>query len=248
MSGKSIAKVSILVLLALALLAFPAQTQAGGYCGRYYTVQWGDTLGGIATLCGTTVSAIYAANPGLSGYLYAGQIIVIPDGGCYYNCPPPPTTRSYTVMWGDTFASIAQKFGVSVSALWSANPQIPNINYIYAGQVIYVPGAPPIVIVPVATDPPPLSYGTVPAGSDFGKVYLSNRAKADVYVSLQGTATDGTRIIREYPVSGNSNAKIPAGWYLYVAWVGGEKFEGTFRLAAGDQVTITFYKGKVMVQ
>jgi len=247
MSRKSFAKVTILALLALALLVFPAQTQAGGYCGRYYVVQWGDTLGGIASLCGTTVSALYAANPGLSGYLYAGQTIVIPDGGCY-TCPPPVSSGTYTVQWGDTFASIAQKFGISVSALWSANPQIPNINYIYAGQLIYVPGYSPITIVPVTTEPPPLSYGSVPAGSDFGKVYLSNRANGDVYVSLQGTAKDGTRIIREYPVSGNSNAKIPAGWYLYVAWVGGEKFEGTFRLTAGEDVTITFYKDKVTVQ
>lgn len=247
MSRKMFVKALIFALLALTLLAFPAQSQAGGYCSRYYVVQWGDTLGGVATLCGTTVSAIYAANPGLSGYLYAGQTIVIPDGSCY-TCPPPTSNGTYTVQWGDTFASIAQKFGVGVSALWSANPQIPNINYIYTGQVIYVPGSTPIVIVPVATDPPSLSYGTVPAGSDFGKVYLSNRAKADVYVSLQGTATDGTRIIREYPVSGNSNAKIPAGSYLYVAWVGGEKFEGTFRLAAGDDVTITFYRDKVTVQ
>lgn len=247
MSRTTFAKISILSLLAVALLAFPAQTQAGGYCGRYYVVQWGDTLDAIAWRCGTTVSAIYAANPGLSGYLYAGQTIVIPEGSCY-SCPPPASTGTYVVQWGDTFASIAQKFGVSVSALWSANPQIPNINYIYAGQLIYVPGVPPIVIVPVATDPPSLSYGTVPAGSDFGKVVLSNRAKADVYVSLQGTATDGTRVIREYPVSGNSNAKIPAGWYLYVAWVGGEKFEGTFRLVAGDDVTLTFFKDKVTVQ
>ncbi|MCC6298189.1 MAG: LysM peptidoglycan-binding domain-containing protein [Anaerolineales bacterium] len=247
MSRKTLLYVVVLGLFLLATFANATQAQAGGYCSQYYVVQWGDTLGGIAALCGTTVAALYAANPGLSGYLYAGQTIVIPVGGCYA-CPLPAPSGAYIVQWGDTFAGIAQKFGVSVSALWSANPQISNVNYIYVGQIVYVPGYAPIVITPVETDPPPLSYGSVPAGSDFGKVYLSNRANADVYVSLQGTAADGTRVIREYPVNGNSNAKIPAGWYLYVAWVGGQKYEGTFRLVAGEDVAIVFYKDKVTVQ
>jgi LysM repeat protein len=46
---------------------------------------------------------------------------------------------SYTVVAGDTFSEIAQRCGVSQSALWAANPQIANINLIYPGQVLVIP-------------------------------------------------------------------------------------------------------------
>jgi len=250
MSPKTFTQVSVLIVVLVTFLADPGNAQAGGVCGGTYVVERGDTLNTIAARCGTTVSAIYAANPGISGYLYAGQALTLP-GSNYANpcnCPPSGYGSTYIVRYGDTFSGIAMWYGVSVSALWSANPQIVNINYVYPGQVIYLPGSSPITIVPVTTEPPALSYGIIPAGTDYGKVYLSNRAKADAYVSLQGTIKDGSHIIKEYPVSGNMNAKIPAGWYTYVAWVGGEKFVGQFRLSPGADVTITFYRDKVVVQ
>src|SRR3970282_2912062 len=49
-------------------------------CAQYITVQWGDTLSGIAAQCGTTVKAIQAANPGLGWWVYAGQVLCIPTG------------------------------------------------------------------------------------------------------------------------------------------------------------------------
>jgi len=246
------------ILLALAaLVAIPASVQAGGTCGPTYIVQWGDTLDKIAGICGTTVSALYAANPGISGYLYAGQVLVIPGAtttycNCAYsayqcNCPPVTYTNTYIVQPGDTFAMIASRYGVSVNTLWAANPQIWNINYIYPGQVIYVPGSSWFVIVPTpAPELVPLSYGVVPAGTPQEKVTLANKANAEVYVSLQGTTKDGFKTIHEYPVEGLMHVKVPSGFYIYVAWVGGHKFSGQFNL--NENRTISFYSSQVVVE
>lgn len=44
------------------------------------------------------------------------------------------------VQRGDTLWGIAQRHGVSLDALIRANPQIPNPNLIYVGQVVNLPG------------------------------------------------------------------------------------------------------------
>ena len=57
--------------------------------------------------------------------------------------PPPPfcTGFYYTVVPGDSLFTIANRFGVPLSALVAANPQITNPNLIFPGQVICIPGA-----------------------------------------------------------------------------------------------------------
>ena len=247
MSRKPLAQVFVLILILIALLAVPGNARAGGVCGGTYVVEWGDTLDKIAAMCGTTVSAIYAANPGISGYLYAGQILVIP-GSDYCNCPPVSYKGTYIVQYGDTFSGIALLYRVSIKDLWAANPQIWNINYLYAGQVINIPGSSWFSIVPTRTETPvSLSYGSVPAGTPYGKIKLSNKAKTEVYVSLQGTTRDGFHVINEYPVGGTMEVKVPAGWYIYVAWVGGRKFDGQFKLGGGSDHSITFYRDRIVV-
>ena len=47
---------------------------------------------------------------------------------------------NYRVVPGDTLSRIAAKNGVSLSALLKANPQIQNVNRIYAGDMITIPG------------------------------------------------------------------------------------------------------------
>ena len=65
MSHKFFTQVLVLVLILLAFFGTPLNAQAGGVCGGPYVVAAGDTLETIAAMCGTTVSAIYAANPGI---------------------------------------------------------------------------------------------------------------------------------------------------------------------------------------
>ncbi|MDK2903500.1 MAG: hypothetical protein PWQ93_1419 [Clostridiales bacterium] len=57
------------------------------------------------------------------------------------NKSPSGTAQSdqYTVKKGDTMWGIARKYGVSLSALIKANPQIKNPDLIYPGQKINIP-------------------------------------------------------------------------------------------------------------
>jgi len=280
MSRKVLAQVSVLVLLLLAFLVTPLNAQAGGVCGGTYIVEWGQTLDMIAAMCGTSVSAIYAANPGISATLYAGQALMLPgsnysssgissviynDGSSNYNnydnynyYPAVSYNGAYIVQFSDTFSGVASRFGVSMYDLWAANPNIWNINLLYAGQVIRVPASSgqviyvptyPITVVPVPTaEPVPLSYGTVPAGTPYAGVKLINRSSGDIYVSLQGTTRDGISVINEYPVGKSMKVNVPAGWYVYVAWVNGQKFSGQFQLANDSTRTITFQNSNVSVE
>ena len=77
-SRKLFTQVFVLVTFLLALLATPLSARAGGVCGGMWTVAKGETLDSIAAMCGTTVTAITAANPGMSGALTVGQVITVP--------------------------------------------------------------------------------------------------------------------------------------------------------------------------
>jgi LysM repeat protein len=137
--------IQLLIALAILMTSFGAAGKAQAYtCTSYVTVQWGDTLSGIAALCGTSVAAIQAANPGLGSWVYAGQVLYIPTGSVspapYY--PPANSGGSYIVQWGDTLAIIASRYGVTVNDLLAANPSIWNASYIYAGQYLNIPAAP----------------------------------------------------------------------------------------------------------
>jgi spore germination protein len=148
----------IIVLLALFALAFanPSSAHAWSGCGSTYYVQWGDTLSQIAANCGTTVAAIQAVNPGLGGWVYAGQTLTMPGGDYYCNCPPVSYSGTYTVQYGDTMAKIARRYGVNYYDLLAANAYLYNPSLIYPGQVIYLPATP--------------SYHTVQYGDTLRKI------------------------------------------------------------------------------
>jgi LysM repeat protein len=261
-------KILISILLCTVLAILPVTALAGGVCGGTYIVEKGETFSSIAARCGTTVSIITAANPGVSEPLKTGQSITVPgitsapptatgpivDNTSsfhnYNNYGPVNYTGKYIVQVGDTFASIASRYGVSVSALWAANPYIWDINYIFVGQTIYVPSGSSSggVISTLPPEPEHLSYGSVPFNAPKGKIALSNKANGDVYVSLQGTTPDGTKVINEYSVNGQMQVKVPSGSYTYVASVGGVKFVGQFQLGSDAERTITFYAKKVVVE
>lgn len=94
----------------------------------------------------------------------------------------------------------------------------------------------------------PRFFGTLPPALPFGNVKLVNKAKVDVYISLQCTTVDGYKTIIEYPVFGSVSVSAPAGRYTYVAWVGGRQFQGSFRLSKGEDLSITFNKDKVTIK
>lgn len=130
-----------------------ANPEAANVCGPNtfpYIVRPGDTMFSIARQFGVSLDALIAANPQIPdpSQIRPGQVVCIPRQST--TCPPG--TFSYTVQPGDTMFTIAQRFGVSLNALIAANPQIPNPNLIFPGQ---------IVCVPIVSQPP----GGCPAGT-----------------------------------------------------------------------------------
>lgn len=147
MSFKRSAQIVVLLAILFSSLGFTGTARAYT-CSAYITVQWGDTLSGIAALCGTTAYAIQAANPGLGQWVYAGQVLYIPTGYSYapiYYAPVyyAPSGGTYVVQWGDTLGIIAARMGVSYYDILAVNPQIWNPSLIYIGQVINLPAAAP---------------------------------------------------------------------------------------------------------
>ena len=167
----------IVVVAALLVISFGSVggVSAWSSCGNSYTVQWGDTLSGIASTCGTTMEAIRGVNHGLGWWVYAGQVLNIP-GGASQPGHQPSSGRTYVVQMGDTLGKISARVGCTLSALIAANPQIANPSVIYVGQVINLPtGAhvpPPAPPTPVPCSCPPSSpldsYATLKIAYEFG--------------------------------------------------------------------------------
>ena len=202
MSTKNLFQLFVLSAVVFASLWTGGSVAAWSACGTTYVVQSGDTLGSIASQCGTTVAALRLANPNMGYWIYAGQTLLLPgywadNGNGYatyivargdtlrsladrfgtsmtylgnlnglsnYNLiyegqrlsvpsgngvpspnpqpqPGPTSAGTYVVQWGDTMRKIAARLNVSLSDLIAVNPQIANPNFIFIGQVIYVPGS-----------------------------------------------------------------------------------------------------------
>jgi LysM repeat protein len=111
--------------------------------GCSYVVQYGDTLSGIASRFGVTISAIMRAN-GITNpnRIYARQRLAIPCASQPPYSPPPapipvPGGSYYIVQRGDTLAKIAVRFGVSIWSIVQAN-NIANPNIIHVGQHLFI--------------------------------------------------------------------------------------------------------------
>lgn len=106
-----------------------------------YTIVAGDTLFSLSQRFGVTQQSILALNPSINpNDLRVAQIICIP------NAPTPPAcpanTFAYTIMTGDSIASLAQRFGVTAQSILDANPGLDPAN-LTVGQRICIPGTMP---------------------------------------------------------------------------------------------------------
>jgi LysM repeat protein len=131
-----------------------------------HTVRAGDTVGRLATLYGSSIEAIIAAN-GLDeeALIFVGQNLVVPvrlappatvtptatqavvivTATPGAGDPPPATgTTTYVVQPGDTLRRIAQRFNTTVATLAQLNG-IANVNLIFSGQRLTVPAAGQVV-------------------------------------------------------------------------------------------------------
>ena len=95
----------------------------------FHEVAGGETLSSIARDYNTTVSSLILYN-GISNpeALAVGQCIVI-----VY----PETV--HTVSYGDTLYTLAERYGVSINALYRNNPQLSRISpVLYPGEKIVI--------------------------------------------------------------------------------------------------------------
>ena len=102
-----------------------------------YIVQSGDTLSQIAMKYGTTVNEIVGLNgiknPNL---IYVGEVLKIDtthDISVVTSDKYETNHIIYTIQYGDTLTSIAQKYDVSIASIVGLN-HIQNPNLIYAGE------------------------------------------------------------------------------------------------------------------
>ncbi len=182
--------------LALALGLQLLGVAAPAYADTTYTVKSGDTLYSIALRYGVTLPALIAAN-GLTNanLIYPGQQLVIPEPGAAVVAavtPAPPVgavatplsgaqaastpapggaAAGYTVYMvkaGDTLWGLTRRFGVSLTALKSANGLYNDT--IHVGQQLIIPG-PGVTVTPVVPTLPaalPAVEYTPPANRPVG--------------------------------------------------------------------------------
>ena len=152
-------KFFIAVGLVAGLLAVRSAARPALADGIVHVVQPGENLFRIGLAYGISWQAIMDANGLYSTNIYVGETLIIPvagSGPAATPTPPPadstpePATpapapgpevsqSSYLVQRGDTLWLIAQRFGVTVGQLMSANG-ISNPNFIYYGQTLLIPG------------------------------------------------------------------------------------------------------------
>ncbi|KGH67058.1 hypothetical protein X291_01590 [Oenococcus oeni IOEB_C23] len=111
-----------------------AATLTSSSATGYYTVQAGDTLGGIAAKYGTTYLSLAAINGIKSPYwIYLGEKIQLSAS----NTISSSQIVYYTVKSGDNLSSIALEYGTTYQKLASLN-SIKSPYVIYVGQTLRI--------------------------------------------------------------------------------------------------------------
>ncbi len=132
-----------LIIIVIGLGAASAQeTPLSGV--TIHVVQRGETLFDIARAHGLTIQALAdlnnIANP---NSIFVGQRLLVPSRNVVIAAPtdavqPMPTPVFHIVRSGETLFQIAQRYGLTVSALASAN-SISDPSLIYSGQRLLIP-------------------------------------------------------------------------------------------------------------
>ncbi|MEJ7612483.1 MAG: NlpC/P60 family protein [Candidatus Fervidibacter sacchari] len=234
--------------LFLAILAFIPTIAQGQTSTTYrlYTAKAGELPEEIAKRFNVSVQDLLRANPNMVADqpLHQGEVVLVPvrESSHKVSTPsrvkpstvrkvqasPNPETYSiaraywvYTVQVGDTLGSIAQRFGIPVSALASANNLSVNASLV-PGQVLMVPVLEQRVerkstalakASPQASQTQTVSlhrFPVLPAPRIFGYVGTVTAAVASIRSAPKDTAPIWSRVVRGTQVI--ITAERP-GWY-----------------------------------
>lgn len=109
------------------------------FCGTTVTFAPGDSLGNIASRCGSSMDALLEANPNITNIndIKVGSLINVPK----YPLPTAASQCGLNVIAseGDTYRKIAKRCKISLGALVNENPQISFNDPIRVGDKISIP-------------------------------------------------------------------------------------------------------------
>ncbi len=182
-----------------------------------HVVQRGETLYSIARRYGVNVWSLAHAN-GITNpnLIYVGQRIVVPSG-------QSTGGTIHVVRPGETMLQIALRYGMDAWAIARANG-ITNLNYIYVGQRLVIPGTSSPAPAPTSA---PRPTGPTSWPGPWSAEYFDNITLTDpVYLTREDEA-----------INFNWNSGPPAGGMpvnaFSVRWTGDFAFdEGTYRFYA----------------
>jgi LysM repeat protein len=214
----------VLVVFASLFAGVPVGGSSLDASGPIHYVRRGETLFSISRLYGVSPWTIASSNGIVNpNRIYVGQRLVIPSGHV--------AGGVHVVQRGEILYGIARLYGVDAWSIARANG-ITNINRIYVGQRLVIPGyypvpaPPPVRVVPPPTPQPAPPSAEFFPGSWWGE-YFDN-------VSLSGTA---------YAVRWDEAINFDWGWGAPIGGLPGDWFSvrwtGTFDF--GDGGTYRLY-------
>ena len=238
-------KKTAVVLVSIVALLFGACSQIPGLTPTPGTGPTADTTATSDALFKTAVAQTLTARPTLPSDLITGTATLPPASPVVATTDTATPVASPTLPVTDTpVATQTSTPGVDLTAVATGTGNVATATLGPA-----VPTA--TLAVGQVTEIPTLTirlYGTLPPAVPSSQVTLINKANAEAYISLQVTMPDGQYSILEYPVEGRVKIQAPVGSYLYVAWVGGRKMVGEFKLKHNDDLSITLYRDRVVVR
>lgn len=129
---------------------------------------------------------------------------------------PPPSLdgpKQHTIGKGDSFSTLAKKYGVSAAAITKANPDA-NPNKLKIGQKVTIPAAAPKSATPETkktADAKPDEAGTytVKSGDTLGKVAKANKTTVKAIRDLNKLKTDQIKVGQKLKLPAASDKPAP---------------------------------------
>jgi LysM repeat protein len=205
----------------------------------------------------TTVDPVASVSPAPTGQYVTTPAPVTPAAPTAPASPPAPTSTngSYVIQRGDTITAIAKKFGVSISALLTANGLTAS-SIIYAGRTLAIPGLQIALVGSVTVPLSPtmqtnaqtiISVGRSLGVPDYGIVVaLAAAAQESGLVNLNYGDRDSVGLFQQRPSSGwGTVTQLTTPSYAAKLFFGGPsnpnkgKTRGLLDIAGWQSMTVT---------